>query len=72
MELDGDLWCVTPVSQMGKGKVKGRRNMLSRLARAKAKLLVEETRIATELKPYRVELKGKITCSFLLILLSGQ
>lgn len=71
MELDGDLWCVTPVSQMGKGRVKGR-STLSRLARAEAKLLVEETRIATELKPYRVELKGEITCSFLPILLSGQ
>lgn len=46
--------------------------MLSRLARAKAKQLVEETKITTELKPYRIELKGEMTCSFLVILLSGQ
>ena len=72
MELDGDLWYVTPLSQIGKGKVKGRTSMLSQLARAKPKQLVEETKITTELKPYRTELKGEMTCSFLVILLSGQ
>lgn len=60
------------MSQIGTSRDKGRTSLLSQLARAKAKQLVEETKIATELKPYRMERKGEMTCSFLVILLSGQ
>lgn len=63
MELDGDLWCVPPLSQIGKGTGKGRTCMLSWLARAKVKQLVEETKITIELKQYRTELKGEMLFS---------
>lgn len=67
MESGGDLWCVTPLSQAGKGTVKGtvkgRTSVLSWLARTKVKQLVEETRTTTELKLYRAELKGEMLFS---------